>query len=77
MKLRYKTVKYLNYNSYSRKNIGYLFAIEHGAKEIYEIDEDIIIPDLILIFSLDNHLYGQEDLKLMILEKIITINFLF
>ena len=43
--LPYKIIKYLNYNSYYRKNIGYLYAIQHGAKEIYEIDEDIIIPD--------------------------------
>ncbi len=27
-------------DSYSRKNIGYLFAIEHGAKIIYETDDD-------------------------------------
>ena len=46
MKLGYKTSKYLNINSYARKNIGYLFAIQHGAKEIYEIDEDLIIPNL-------------------------------
>ena len=44
--LGYNIEKYLNYNSYSRKNIGYLYAIQHGAKEIYEIDEDIIISNL-------------------------------
>ena len=32
-------------NSYSHKNIGYLFAIEHGAIEIYEIDDNIMIKD--------------------------------
>ena len=42
----YKITKYLELNSYSRKNIGYLYAIQHGAKEIYEIDEDIIITDI-------------------------------
>jgi hypothetical protein len=31
----------LKQNSYYRKSIGYLYAIQHGAKEIYEIDEDI------------------------------------
>ena len=46
IRLGYKTTNYLNFNSYSRKNIGYLYAIHHGAKEIYEIDEDIIIPNL-------------------------------
>lgn len=44
--LRYNIIKFLNLNSYIRKNIGYLYAIQHGAKEIYEIDEDINISDL-------------------------------
>ena len=42
LKLNYKTTKYIPYNSYTRKNIGYLYAIEHGAKEIYETDDDNI-----------------------------------
>ena len=45
-KLNYKINKYLDINSYARKNIGYLYAIHHGAKEIYEIDENIIISNL-------------------------------
>ena len=44
--LGYKITKYLKDNSYTRRNIGYLYAIENGAKEIYEIDEDIIISNL-------------------------------
>ena len=44
--LGYNIIKYLNNNSFTRKNIGYLYAIQHGAKEIYEIDEDVIIYDL-------------------------------
>lgn len=39
--LNYSVIKYLKPNSYYRKIIGYLYAIKHGAKEIYEIDEDI------------------------------------
>ena len=39
-KLGYKILNHLKINSYSRKNIGYLYAIQHGAKEIYELDED-------------------------------------
>ena len=39
--LNYNIIKYLKQNSYYRKSIGYLYAIQHGAKEIYEIDEDI------------------------------------
>ena len=46
MKLGYHISKYLYLNSYARKNIGYLYAIQHGAKEIFEIDEDIVISDL-------------------------------
>ena len=44
--LGYNIIKYLNKNTLTRKNIGYLYAIQHGAKELYEIDEDIIIYDL-------------------------------
>ena len=44
-KLGYKILNHLKINSYSRKNIGYLYAIQHGAKEIYELDEDVIIKD--------------------------------
>ena len=46
LKLGYKTTQYLNFNNYSSKNIGYLYAIQHGAKEIYEIDEDLIISKI-------------------------------
>lgn len=39
-KLGYPILKSLPYNSYCRKNIGYLFAIKNGAKIIYETDDD-------------------------------------
>ena len=39
--LNYSIIRYLKPNSYYRKIIGYLYAIQHGAKQIYEIDEDI------------------------------------
>lgn len=56
MRLGYHILKYLNLHSYSRKNIGYLYAIQHGAKEIFEIDEDIVILDLeSLNFNLRNY----------------------
>jgi len=45
LKLSYDILKYISMNSYSRKNIGYLFAIEHGAKEIFEIDDNIMIKN--------------------------------
>ena len=49
-KLGYNILKYFNENSYCRKNIGYLFAIQHGAKEIYEIEENLIIENLQFLY---------------------------
>ena len=46
MKLGYSISKFLSFSSYSRKNIGYLYAIQHGAKQIFEIEEDIVISNL-------------------------------
>lgn len=39
-KLGYDIVKDFPYNHYARKNIGYLYAIEHGADVIYDTDDD-------------------------------------
>lgn len=56
MKLGYHLTNYLSFNSYARKSIGYLYAIQHGAKEIFEIDEDIVILDLnSLRVNISNH----------------------
>ena len=44
--LNYNILKYLKQVSYYRKSIGYLYAIQHGAKEIFEIDEDIEFNDI-------------------------------
>jgi len=41
--LGYNISYYLSDDSNNRKNIGYLFAIQHGAKQIYEIDENLNI----------------------------------
>ena len=38
--LGYRIHDLLEYRSYPRKNIGYLYAIQHGAKIIYETDDD-------------------------------------
>lgn len=38
--LDYEIAKLLPWNHYCRKNIGYLYAIQHGAKLIYETDDD-------------------------------------
>ena len=49
-KLGYNILRFLKNDSYCRKNIGYLLAIQHGAKEIYEIDENININQIDLSF---------------------------
>lgn len=41
--LHYAIIKYLPWNHYCRKNIGYLYAIEHGAHIIYDTDDDNIL----------------------------------
>lgn len=48
-KSQYKIAHVLPWNHYSRKNIGYLYAIEHGAQIIYETDDDnfLITDELI------------------------------
>jgi hypothetical protein len=38
--LNYDTIHYLPNNSYTRKNIGYLYAIQHNAEVIFDTDDD-------------------------------------
>ncbi|CAL8114021.1 unnamed protein product [Prunus armeniaca] len=47
-KLDFRVLDYLPYDSYVRKTVGYLFAIQHGAKMIYDADDrgDVIDGDL-------------------------------
>ena len=40
LSLGYEITELLPWNHYSRKNIGYLYAIEHGATLIYDTDDD-------------------------------------
>ncbi|KAJ1408974.1 STELLO-like [Sesbania bispinosa] len=46
--LGFRVVDFLPYDSYVRKNVGYLFAIQHGAKKIFDADDrgDVIDGDL-------------------------------
>ncbi|KAF7819030.1 putative glycosyltransferase STELLO1 [Senna tora] len=46
--LGFRVVDYLPYDSYVRKTVGYLFAIQHGAKKIYDADNrgDVLDGDL-------------------------------
>ena len=69
LKLNYKTTQYLPYNSYTRKNIGYLYAIEHGAKEIYETDDDNIFTtfdQLYNNFNFSKVCYAENNKTVMI-----------
>ena len=68
-KLGYKILKFISDDSYYRKNIGYLFAIQHGAKEIYEIDEYLkFYPDSLSFININNShiIYGKENHNKMI-----------
>lgn len=38
--LEYQSIRYIPWNSYTRKIIGYLYAIQHGATHIYDTDDD-------------------------------------
>ncbi len=52
--LDYEIIKLLPENHYCRKNIGYLYAISHGAKIIYETDDDNeLIDDIVTLFDQD------------------------
>ncbi|KAJ3676286.1 hypothetical protein LUZ60_003698 [Juncus effusus] len=53
--LGFRSVDYLPYNSYVRKTIGYLFAIQHGAKIIFDVDDraEVLESDLSRSFDVD------------------------
>ena len=52
--MKYEIIKYLPWNHYSRKCIGYLYAIEKGAKVIYETDDDNEVLDEIPLTQFDD-----------------------
>lgn len=54
MDLPYSINKLLPFDHFSRKNIGYMYAIHHGAKEIYDGDDDNVFTDL------DSSLTGED-----------------
>ena len=47
--LPYLSLKFIKWNHFSRKNIGYIFAMHHGASVIYDTDDDNMLkrPDLL------------------------------
>jgi hypothetical protein len=47
--LNYSITNHIQFNSFGRKNIGYIFAIQHGAEVIYDTDDDNEISDKLLL----------------------------
>uniref|UniRef100_A0A5B6Z5A5 Glycosyltransferase STELLO1 n=1 Tax=Davidia involucrata TaxID=16924 RepID=A0A5B6Z5A5_DAVIN len=60
--LGFRVVDYLPYDSYVRKSAGYLFAIQHGAKRIFDADERGFVSggDLGKHFDLDLEVAKQQ-----------------
>ena len=57
--LNFKSFSTTPLNSYTRKNLGYLYAIKHGAQFIYDTDDDIELKlNLKQSFNLEKHSYG-------------------
>ncbi|KAL5995267.1 sugar transporter-like protein [Asimina triloba] len=67
-KLGYRIIHHLPYNSYIRKSVGYLFAIQHGAKKIFDADDrgDVIDGDLGKHFDLE--LIGEDARRTTVLQ---------
>ncbi|XP_073150385.1 probable glycosyltransferase STELLO1 [Henckelia pumila] len=67
-RLGFRVVDYLPFDSYVRKTVGYLFAIQHGAQKIYDIDDrgDVIDDDIGKHFDVD--LVGQGSRQEVILQ---------
>ncbi|CAN0466502.1 unnamed protein product, partial [Laminaria digitata] len=38
--LPYRIIDLLPWNHFGRKNVGYLYAVHHGAKVVYDVDDD-------------------------------------
>ncbi|WOG98077.1 hypothetical protein DCAR_0417418 [Daucus carota subsp. sativus] len=67
-KLGFRVVDYLPYGSFVRKSVGYLFAIQHGAKRIFDADDrgEVIGNDLGKHFDVD--LVGENARQEVILQ---------
>ncbi|KAF5750217.1 hypothetical protein HS088_TW03G00550 [Tripterygium wilfordii] len=58
--LGFRVVDYLPYDSYVRKSVGYLFAIQHGAKKIFDADDRGEVIDGDLGKHFDVELIGED-----------------
>ncbi|XP_062117728.1 probable glycosyltransferase STELLO1 [Humulus lupulus] len=59
-KLGFRVVDFLPYDSYVRKTVGYLFAIQHGAKKIFDADDRGEVIDGDLGKHFDVELVGED-----------------
>ncbi|XP_035704042.1 probable glycosyltransferase STELLO1 [Folsomia candida] len=50
LQLGYNILQHIPWNAYTRKMIGYLFAIQHGAEIIYDTDDDNV-PNILTDFD--------------------------
>ncbi|KAK1428848.1 hypothetical protein QVD17_17688 [Tagetes erecta] len=58
-RLGFRVVDYLPYDSYVRKSVGYLFAIQHGAKKIFDFDDRGEVIDSSISKHFDTELSGN------------------
>jgi hypothetical protein len=61
--LGYSILEHIPQNSFGRKNIGYLFAMQHGAQVIYDTDDDNEVTDqgLLNLWTLGNDVEAHFD----------------
>ena len=56
-KLHYNIMSMVPWNHFARKNIGFLYAMEHGAKQIFDLDDD---NELISTKDILNQVYKKD-----------------
>lgn len=59
-RLGFRTIEHLPYRSYVRKTAGYLFAIQHGARKIFDADRRVEVLDGNLAARFDVDLLGDS-----------------
>lgn len=56
--LKYNIMQLVPWNHFARKNIGFIYAIHHGAKRIFDVDDD---NELISAVNIINQVFDYED----------------
>lgn len=62
VELPYKSIDIIPWNHFGRKNIGYMFAIHHGARVIWDTDDDNKLRDPELLNALESE---AEDVQVV------------